>query len=522
VLSIPSGDKKPARTKTGKVFLVGAGPGDASLITQKACECIAKSDLIVYDHLVNPRLLNHSRKDAEKVYVGKVGGEHTLPQREINRLLGKGAGEGKMVCRLKGGDPFIFGRGGEEAEYLSRKGIPFEVVPGVTSAIAAPAYAGIPLTHRKVSSTVAFITGSEAADKPSSAIAWEKISTGADTLVFLMGVANLPEIAAKLIEHGRDPRTPAAIIERGTLPQQRCLQGPLAEIASIAERDKIRPPAIIVVGEIVKLRNSLRWFDKKPLFGKTILVTRAEPQAAGMVKTIEGLGGQAVEFPTIRIEPLDDYAELDGAIRSLRGFDWIVFTSVNGVSAFMSRILQLGTDARCLAGVSICSIGPRTAEALRRRHLPPDLQAKVFSTSGIIEEFRKIELRGKKVLLARSDVADKSLPSSLTGLGAEVKDVACYRTLMADPDRSVVRMLLDGQIDVATFTSASTARNFAAILGRDVDKIAPGTLFASIGPRTSAAVREAGLDVQIEAEKHTVPHLVKAIVTYLRKKPRRD
>ena len=501
---------------------MGAGPGDPSLITRKAVDCIGQSDVIVYDHLVNPWLLHYSREKAEKVYVGKVGGEHTLTQAEINRLLADRAAGGHIVCRLKGGDPFIFGRGGEEGEYLSRRGIPFEVVPGVSSAIAAPAYAGIPLTHRKVASTVAFITGSEAADKPSSAIAWEKISTGADTLVFLMGVGNLPMIAAKLIEHGRDPGTPVAIIERGTLPRQRCLQGSLGEIATIAEKEKLQPPAIIVVGEVVKLRGCLSWFEGKPLFGKRILITRAVSQAPRMARMIERLGGEAVEFPTIRIEPPEDYAEVDAAIEGLPSYDWIVFTSANGVRAFLSRILELGKDARCLAGTAICSIGPRTTRVLGGRHLVPDMEPKRFSSPGIIEEFRKIELRDKKVLLARSDLADTTLPSTLAELGAKVNDVACYRTVVADPDRSVIQRLLDGDIDAVTFTSASTARNFAAILGDDLKRIPASTLIASIGPMTTRAAREVGLDVHIEAAEYTVPQLVGAIQAHFKSHPVSD
>jgi len=500
-----------AKRKTGKVFLVGAGPGDPSLITVKACECIATADLIVYDHLCNTSLLHYARGKTEKVYVGKVGGEHTLPQAEINRLLAKGAADGKTVCRLKGGDPFIFGRGGEEADYLSKEGIPFEVVPGVSSAIAAPAYAGIPLTHRKAASTVAFITGSEAADKPSSTVAWEKISTGVDTLVFLMGVGNLRRIAAKLIQHGREPRTPVAIIERGTLPRQRCVQGTLGEIAAIAEKEKVRPPAIIVIGPVVKLRSRLSWFHTMPLFGKRILVTRAPSQARPIVRMIEKLGGEAVEFPTIRIEPPENYSEVDAAIEALQSYDWIVFTSVNGVRYFTSRILSIGKDSRCLGGVAICSIGPGTTEALRRRHLVPDLQPKRFSSEGIADEFREVGLRGKKVLLARSNLADRSLPLELAELGAEMKDVVCYQTLRGDPDRSVIQELLDGRIDVVTFTSASTARNFAAILGNDLKRIPPRTLFASIGPATTREAREMGLDVQIEAAEHTLPHLIGAI-----------
>jgi len=520
--ALSAAKKRPTNGKKGEVFLVGAGPGDPSLITRKAVECIRKADLIVYDHLVNPHLLRYSNDEAEKLYVGKVGGAHTLPQEELNHLLAHAAAEGKTVCRLKGGDPFIFGRGGEEAEYLSNENIPFEIVPGVTSAAAAPAYAGIPLTHRKVASSVAFITGSEAADKPSSAIAWEKISTGADTLVFLMGVGNLPRIAAKLIQHGKDPSTPVAIIERGTLPQQRCVEGSLGDIAAVAERERVRPPAIIVVGDVVKLRRRLSWFERRPLFGKRILVTRAASQAPEMVRMIETLGGEPVEFPTIRIEPLEDCAELDSAIADLRSYDWLVFTSVNGVSAFTSRILVLGKDARCLGEVAICSIGPRTSEALRRRYLRPDLQPKRFSSSGIIEEFRRIGLRGKKVLMARSNLADQTIPSALADMGAEVRDVACYRTLMADPDRSVIQMLLGGEIHVVTFTSASTARNFAAILGEGLKRIPQSTLFASIGPVTTSAAREAGLDVHIEAAEYTIPDLLGAIRARFQSNPASD
>jgi uroporphyrinogen III methyltransferase/synthase len=498
---------------------VGAGPGDISLITCKARECIERADLIIYDHLINPRLLRVSKEKAEKIYVGKVAGKHTLPQEEINALLVKAVDEGKIVCRLKGGDPFIFGRGGEEAEYLAERGIIFEVVPGVTSAVAAPAYAGIPLTHRKVASTVAFITGNEDPDKPSSTIAWDKISTGVDTLVFLMGVGNLPKIAARLIEEGRAPQTPVALIEWGTLPRQRCVEGPLEEIASVAERERIRPPAVIVVGEVVRMRKHLAWFEKKLLFGRRILVTRATSQASTTVEMIERLGGEAIEFPTIRIERLADYAEVDRAVKSLADYRWVVFTSVNGVEAFFSRIFEAGKDVRCLAGVRICSIGPRTAEALRERYLVPDLQPERFSTEGIIEAFREAgQLGGKRVLLARSDLADETLPSALRGLGASVKGVACYRTVRAEPDPSVVQMLLDGQVHATVFTSASTVWNFAAILGDNLRRISPNTIFASIGPVTTAAAKEVGLDVQVEASDYTIPALLVALIAHLRGK----
>ncbi|MDP2897263.1 MAG: uroporphyrinogen-III C-methyltransferase [bacterium] len=508
-------EEKTGKHGIGKVDLVGAGPGDLSLITVKALDCIQRADLVVYDHLVNPYLLRFLKPGAEEVYVGKVAGKHALPQDKINALLSKAAAEGKMVCRLKGGDPFIFGRGGEEAEYLVKKGIPFEVVPGVTSAIAAPAYAGIPLTHRKMASTVAFITGNEATDKPSSSIAWEKLSTGADTLVFLMGVANLPEIAARLVKEGRDPNTPAAVIEWGTMPWQRCVEGRLEEIAAVANREKVQSPAITIVGEVVTMRKHLAWYEKKPFFGKRIVVTRATTQASSTTEMIEKLGGDPIEFPTIRIEPLEDYKELDAAIESLSKYDWIVFTSVNGVEAVLDRAFELGKDVRCLGGVRICSIGPNTTEALRKRQLVPDLQPARFSSEGIIEAcLRSADLRGKKVLLTRSMLADDMLPSTLAELGAEVTDVPCYRTIKAEPDRSVIEMLVDGDVDAVIFTSASTVRNFAEILGDDLQRIWPRTVFACIGPVTAAAARDVGLDVQVESVDYTIPALLVALIAH--------
>ena len=361
---------------------------------------------------------------------------------------------------------------------------------------------------------MAFITGSEAAEKPSSSIAWEKMATGADTLVFLMGVGTLPRIAAKLIEHGRNPRTPVAVIEGGTLPQQRCIEGALSEIAARARKEKVRPPAIIVVGKVVRLRKHLAWFERKPLFGKRILVTRAASQASHTARMIENLGGEAVDFPTIRIAPPEDYADLDAAIESLPGYDWIVFTSVNGVQAFMARVRKLGKDARCLGGVALCSIGPRTSEALRQENLVPDVQPRRFSSSGIVEELRSSGLKGKKILLARSDLANRELPSGLASLGAEVKEIVCYRTLMGEPDRTAVETLFDGKIAAVLFTSASTARNFAAILGKDAQRVPGSTLMASIGPVTTLAAREAGLEVHVEAAEYTVSHLLEAVAAW--------
>ncbi|GFP19691.1 uroporphyrin-III C-methyltransferase / precorrin-2 dehydrogenase / sirohydrochlorin ferrochelatase, partial [Candidatus Hakubella thermalkaliphila] len=349
---------------SGKVYLVGAGTGDEGLMTLRGLQCLKEADVIVYDRLASERPLDVTRKGAEKIYAGKFASHHTLKQEEINVLLAQKAQEGKVVVRLKGGDPFIFGRGGEEAEYLADQGIDFEVVPGVSSAYAVPAYAGIPVTQRGHTSTVAFITGHEDDTKDDSDIDWAHISTGVGTLVFLMGVRNLELIVKNLIEYGRPPETPVAVIRWGTTPQQQTIVGTLADIVDKVREAALTPPAITVVGEVVRLREKLNWFEKKPLFGKTILVTRARPQASQLVEKLSQRGAQVIEFPTIKIVPPSSFGEMDQAIQDMARYDWVIFSSVNGVESFFQRLRELGRDVRELKGIKIAVVGPKTREKI--------------------------------------------------------------------------------------------------------------------------------------------------------------
>jgi uroporphyrinogen III methyltransferase/synthase len=345
------------KRKKGMVYLVGAGPGDPGLLTLKAKECIEKADVLVYDYLANEQFLEYAPSHAEHIYVGKKAGDHTKGQDEINSIICEKALEGLTVVRLKGGDPFIFGRGGEEAQELLKAGVSFEIVPGITSAIAVPAYAGIPLTHRDRTATVAFITGHEDPSKDQSNIAWDKLATGIGTLVFLMGIGNLRNICLELMKNGRAPRTPAAVIYRGTHPEQKTITGTLETIYEISRKANIKPPGIIVVGDVVELREELNWFETKPLFGKSIVVTRAREQASSFMAGLRELGANCIEFPTIEIVPPDDWAPLDNAIERIRDYNWLIFTSVNGVIYFFKRLFENGKDARALGEIKVCAIG---------------------------------------------------------------------------------------------------------------------------------------------------------------------
>ena len=449
-------------SRGGKVFLVGAGPGDPGLMTLRGKECLEKADVVVYDYLANSEFLQYARKGSEHIYVGKKAGSHTMSQKEINDLILERAARGETVVRLKGGDPFIFGRGGEEAHDLSRAGVDFEVVPGVTSAIAVPAYAGIPLTHRDCTSTVAFITGHEDPLKEKSDIAWDRLSTGAGTLVFLMGVGNLPRIAERLISHGRSPETPAAVIRRGTLPEQKTLVGKLGNIAALAGESHVRPPAVIVVGEVVNLRKELDWFEKRPLFGRRILVTRARAQASEFLRTLRALGAEGIEFPTIEVAPPEDQAPLDHAIGKLDDYDWLLFTSVNGVRFFLERLGFSGKDVRDLKGIEIAVIGPKTAALWRKMGISPDLMPEEYRAEAVVESFLKRgDLRGKNVLMPRAAKAREILPQELRRAGARVDVVEAYRTVSPHQHTGSVRdMLMKGDVDMVTFTSSSTVTNF--------------------------------------------------------------
>ncbi len=505
--------------KKGKVYLIGAGPGDPGLITVKGLACLKKADVVVYDYLANEKLLSHIKEGAETVYVGKKGGDHTLPQDQINRLIVEKASEGKTVARLKGGDPFLFGRGGEEAEELVSSGIPFEIVPGVTSAIAAPAYAGIPLTHRDFASTVAFITGHEDPTKEESRIAWDKISTGVGSLVFLMGVGNLANIAAELITNGRNPETPVALIRWGTLPQQETVLGNLSNIAEIAQSRKLKPPVIILVGEVVKLREKLNWFETLPLFGKKFLVTRAREQASDLSERLEELGAMAVEFPTIGILPPESWADVDHCINQLVLYDWIIFTSANGVKFFLERLFTLGRDVRDLKGPKVCAIGPKTAESLEALKIRVDFVPREYRAEAILEGLRKENLKGKKILIPRAQIARDILPNELRKAGAAADVVEVYQTVLPKENVDEIRELLKkGVISAITFTSSSTVSNFVEMFGkREAQELTAGIPVASIGPITAERARSLGIETTVMPEEYTIPALVEALSDFFKK-----
>jgi uroporphyrinogen III methyltransferase/synthase len=502
--------------KADKVYLVGAGPGDLGLITQKGLECLAKADVIVYDRLLDERLLDSAPPEAEKIYVGKASSGHTKEQPEINQLLIKKAKEGKTVVRLKGGDPFVLGRGGEEAEALAENHIPFEVVPGISSAIAVPAYAGIPVTHRGLASSFAVITGHEDPSKAASSIAWEKLASGVDTLVFLMGMQNLAEIVSELMKHGRLPDTPVAVIKDGTRPQQKTLVNSLKDVVAKVKEHRLGPPAVIVVGEVVRLREKLRWFDNRPLFGKRILVTRARQQASALSQLLSERGAQPVELPAIDIQRDTDTGELDRAVSNLVRYQWIIFTSVNGVEAFFERLHTLKLDTRALHGLKVGVIGPATAKSLEQKGITPDYSPTVYTTEGLIAGLRSLSIAGQCFLLPRADIADKQLAEAIAALGGEAHEITVYKTIPAAKAISdVKRLIVSGEIDVITFASSSTVSNLVAALG---DKVATNSAkVACIGPKTADAAARAGLKVDIVASEHTIPGLVTAIEEYFRK-----
>lgn len=506
--------------KTGYVYLIGAGPGDPGLITVKGLECIARAEVILYDYLANEQLLRHAPAGVELIYAGKVGGAHNREQGQINDLLVAKALEGKVVARLKGGDPFVFGRGGEECEALAAAGIPFEVVPGVTAGIGASSYAGIPLTHRDVTTSVAFVTGHEHPGKEVSEIDWQRLSLGSGTIVFYMGVKNLPHITAHLLENGRSPETPVALIRWGTMPEQEVLTGSLADIAGKARKAGFRAPAITVVGEVVRLREKLRWFDNRPLSGKGILVTRASDQAGEFSRALADQGAQIFECPTIDIVSPVDWVELDQAVRTLPSFDWLVFSSANAVKFFFARVAELGLDSRVLGGCRVCAVGPKTAESLFPYGIRPDLVPADYKGEGVIKEFRKLEISGKNILFPKGDRARDMIPEGLRLMGAEVSDPVAYRNITpATLPLSILEALEGRRIHCITFTSSSTAANLAAMVGENrLLHLLEGVAVASIGPITSKTCRELELEVQIEPEKYTIAALVKEIVNYYSQK----
>ncbi|MFZ5906309.1 MAG: uroporphyrinogen-III C-methyltransferase [Nitrospirota bacterium] len=508
----------------GKVYIVGAGPGDIGLLTIKGLECLKKSDVVVYDFHLNAQVLNYINHNAEFIYAGKRGGHHTMTQDEINKTLVEWAKKGKTICRLKGGDPFVFGRGGEEAEALAEEGIEFEIVPGVSSSIAAPAYAGIPLTHRHLSSSFAVVPGYEDPTKKESVIDWSKLATGVGTIVFLMAVKNLDLIVRKLIEHGRPPDTPVAVIRWGTRPDQTTLVGTLNTIATLVKEKDIRPPAVMVVGEVVKLRESMQWYEKRPFFGHRVLVTREQSEG---FEPLAALGAEIIAFPTIEIIPPADYTDLDKSIDAVEGYTWIIFTSRNGVKYFFQRMVEKQKDIRDLKGIKICAIGTKTAEEVRKYGICVDLMPDEFRAEGLIKAFTKEHrakgkeqskpLKNMRFLLPRAEVAREIFPEKVRALGGRIDVPVAYRTVKPEHrGKRLRRFLREGRISIATFTSASTFTNFREIMGDEAEDLLKHVVIAVIGPVTAKAVRKAGLKVHIMPETATIEAMVEAIIAWVK------
>lgn len=499
--------------KPGKVTLIGAGPGDPGLITVKGQEMLRRAEVIIYDYLANPVLLDLAPADAERIYVGKRSGQHHYPQEEITRLLLAKAKEGKRVARLKGGDPFIFGRGGEEAQALAAAGIPFEVVPGITAAVAAAAYAGIPLTHRDHTTTLGFITGHEDPAKKLSSLDWEKLATAVGTLVFYMGMANLENICEQLITHGRSPETEVAVVRWATMPGQETLCGTLATIAGKVRAAEFKPPAIIFVGEVNRLRDELRWFDNRPLSGRRILVTRSAEQAPALSSTLAELGAEPVVVSTIAIVAPPSFAELDRAITGLGDIDYLLLTSVNAVTAFFDRLSAQGLDARALAGLQTVAVGPKSAEALRAHGVNADLVPTDYRAEGVVALLKE-RVAGKRLLYPKAALARDLIPTQLTAAGAEVIAPVAYASAPPADAAGKLQRALNNNLDLLTFTASSTVRNFGALLSADDLALARKIPVASIGPQTSETARELGFNVVIEPESSTLEELVEAIRNY--------
>ena len=511
---------------SGKVYLTGAGPGDPGLITVKAAGALGEADCVLYDLLCNEALLGYAAESAEKIFVGKEGGKETIAQREINAILLKKAREGKTVVRLKGGDPFLFGRGSVEAEWLVKNGIPFEIIPGVSAAVAVPAYAGIPVTHPRLSSSVSVISGHRDALKNKTKEDWRSLAGASATLIILMGRRNISEIAARLIEHGKAPETLAALIASGTMNSQRVVSGTLAELPELGKTHKLSSPLIIAIGDVVGLRERLNWFESKPLFGKRVIVTRTLEQAGTFIDRLNLRGAEAVPFPTIKIVPPNGYKEADRAIKRLSGYDWLIFTSVNGVKYFFKRLYALGLDVRELKGVKICAIGPMTAKAVEAWNIGVDLTPKEFVAEGLLRSLGAEGIKGKRFLLPRALKARELIPEEIKRLGGEIDVVPVYRTVAPRKDAAAIRAeLTEGLIDAVTFTSSSTVTNFSRIFGKKrFSELLAGCKIACIGPVTARTASELGLKVDIIAKRYTIEGLTREMEAFysnksIRKEP---
>ena len=516
-----------SRAPSPRVFLVGAGPGDPDLISVRGLRLLERADVVLYDRLVDPALVARAPAGAELIYVGKRSALHTVPQDGINELLLEHARTGRLVVRLKGGDPFIFGRGGEEATYLRAAGVACEIVPGISAGYGAPAYAGIPVTHRGVASHVTFVTGHEDPTKEEAHIDWDRLASDVGTLVIFMGVKNLPQVVEQLVRRGRATDTPVALIRYGTLPKQRTVVGTLADIVEKVAAAKLRPPAITVVGEVVNLRAQLHWFEDRPLFGKRVVVTRPRVQAAAQMQALRDLGAEVVAFPTIRIEPVADLPAIDGMLRALHEYDLVVFTSVNGVVCFFDRLAESGGDVRRLHRAVVAAIGPKTADACRARGLNPDVVPATYVAEGVLAALDgesgaaeggtggapPVPLAGARVLIPRARRARDVLPDTLRSRGATVDVVPLYDTVLEDHDPETVAAVLGA--DYVTFTSSSTVRHFARLLRRDGHGDALAEVPAvSIGPVTSGTVRDEGMRLLAEAEVYTIEGLLDALTAH--------
>lgn len=507
--------------RRGRVSLVGAGPGDPGLLTLKAARRLAEADLIIYDYLVNPGHLRHAASHAQRLCVGKGFRHKKLSQDKINRRIVAAARRGYKVVRLKGGDPYLFGRGGEEALYLQSKKIAFEVVPGVTSANACAAYAGIPLTHRDHNASVTLLTGHRADDEGLDTVSWREIVGLRGTIVIYMGFYNLSKITRKLMAHGLNPRTPVSVIEWGTLPRQRTCTGNLITIASAVQAMRLGPPCLIVVGDVVGLSKRLNWFERLPLFGRRVLVTRMSEKSAALRDELEMLGADVAAIPTIRIEPPDDYRPLDREIRHLRDYDWIVLTSAFGVEHFMRRFLRIAKDVRRLSGIRIAAVGPETSRALLNHGLKPDLMPARFETAELLKLLKK-RLKGRpgaRVLLPRTDIAPPLLETGLKRLGAKPTRVTAYRTRMPQKEETgLLRGYVRGGADIVTFTSSSTAEHFVKILGLSRARaLSRSASFVSIGPVTTRTLKRLGCRVAGTASVYSMQGLTEAILRAARK-----
>lgn len=500
----------------GMVYLVGAGPGDAGLITLKGIRAIQKADCIVYDFHINPRLLTYARDDAEFIYAGKRGGHHEMTQEEINKTLVQKAKEGKIVCRLKGGDPYVFGRGGEEVEVLANEGISFEIVPGISSVIAVPAYAGIPVTHRKVASAFTVITGNEDLSKQDRIFTHIRVSNAPETMIFLMCVRNLETITEKLIQEGLAPQTPSAIIRWGTRPEQKTVTGTISQIAELAKKHQISPPAILVIGDVVKLREKLNWYERKPLFGHRVLVTR---QLTDDYLKLEEYGAELFVFPTIKFLPPEDYSEIDRAIERIKDYTAIVFPSPRSVSFFFERFIELGSDVRALGNVLLAAIGDETANSLRKIGLRPDIMPEEFNSASLAETIKKHLHSQSRILYPRSQIALTGFIEEMQKAGFTVDAPVTYRTVKpSEHAKRVSRFLKEGKITIATFSSPSSFNNLLDILKDDARQWLHEVAIAAIGKTTAKAIESKGYKVSIIPERSTIKDMVEAIIKWATQK----